>query len=61
VLATAAGLAFTGTSEGELLALDAATCKELLSKLLGGPIHAPIIDLPDVRSNLPWFLDERSW
>lgn len=41
VLSTAGGVVFTGTNEGEILAVESRSGKELWRHVLGAPIYAP--------------------
>ena len=41
VLSTAGGVVFSGTNEGEIIAADSRTGKELWRHSLGAPIYAP--------------------
>jgi alcohol dehydrogenase (cytochrome c) len=41
VLSTASGVVFSGTNEGEVLAADSRSGKELWRYMLGAPVYAP--------------------
>jgi alcohol dehydrogenase (cytochrome c) len=53
ILATAGGLVFTGSNDGNFVALDAATGKEALMLRLGGSIYSgPITYMLDGKQQL---------